>query len=84
MVPQTANDHSTPAAHWPLLLQFLLTANGGQWKSVMSLLLSCTTSCSNASQVDGSSDFKLLGRAFAGSLLKLASIDVGDEAVGLH
>lgn len=36
------------------------------------------------SQVDGSFHFKLLGRAFAGSLLELAPVDVGDEAVELH
>lgn len=43
-------------------------------------------SCSDTqpSQVDGSSHFKLLGRAFAGSLLKLAPIDVWDKAIDLH
>lgn len=36
------------------------------------------------SQVDASSHFELLGRALAGSLLELASVDVRDEAVDLH
>ncbi|KAA8585696.1 hypothetical protein FQN60_004390 [Etheostoma spectabile] len=43
-----------------------------------------TASCGDASQVDGSSHFKLLGGAFTGSLLKLAPVDVGDEAIDLH
>lgn len=36
------------------------------------------------SQVDGSFHFELLGGAFAGSILKLAAVDVRDEAVDLH
>lgn len=39
---------------------------------------------SGPSQVDGSFNFKLLGGPFAGSLLKLASIDVRNEAVNLY
>lgn len=40
--------------------------------------------CGDASQVDGSSRFELLGRALAGSVLELAAVDVRDEAVDLH
>lgn len=50
--------------------RFLLPACRGRWRS--------------ASQVDGSSHFKLLGWAFAGSLLELVPVYVRDEAVDLH
>lgn len=63
-------------------------ANSRQWSEYVTfLLLRHSASCREThkpSQVDGPSDFKLLGGAFTRSLLKLASIDVRDKTVDLH
>ena len=73
-------NNKRPLALCAIVVAVPLTAYRGQCGAVCVMSLMVTDS----SQVDGSSHFKLLGGAFTGSLLKLAPVDVGHEAVDLH
>lgn len=71
--------YSASAAAAPL--QDRYSPQREKWQSLSGLHLQWP---SVESQVDGSSHFKLLGRAFTGTLLESASIEVGGEAIDLY